>query len=147
MTGLGRVSVPVAEVTLDELTAWGRAFGASLVAPAFVTLHGELGAGKTTLAQAICAGLGVSEEVTSPTYALVHEYASPRGPVHHLDLYRLRDAGQLAQLGWDEILAGAGIVLVEWPERAEGELPAHRRELRLAHLPSNPDRRSLTWTA
>lgn len=139
--------MPAAEVTLDELVAWGRAYGASLVAPAFVTLHGDLGAGKTTLAQAICDGLGVRDAVTSPTYALVHEYAAPQGRVHHLDLYRLRDAGQLAQLGWDEILASAGVVLVEWPERAAGAFPPHRRELTLAHVADRPDRRRLTWTA
>jgi tRNA A37 threonylcarbamoyladenosine biosynthesis protein TsaE len=77
----------------------------------------------------------------------VHAYASSRGPVHHLDLYRLRDASQLAQLGWDDLLREGGIVLVEWPDRAGDELPAARRELRLEHLPGRPDLRRLTWTA
>ncbi len=139
--------MPSAELPLAELVAWGRAFGAALTAPAFIAIRGELGAGKTTLVQAICDGLGVTGEVTSPTYALVHEYGSPRGTVHHLDLYRLRDASQLAQLGWEDLLRGGTIVLVEWPERAEGALPAERRELSLAHLAAQPDRRRLTWTA
>jgi tRNA threonylcarbamoyladenosine biosynthesis protein TsaE len=138
--------VPVADLTRDGLEAWGRALGATLRAPAFLTLEGELGAGKTTLVQAICAGLGVSDEVTSPTYALVHEYASPRGTVHHLDLYRLRDASQLAQLGWEDILRGGGIALVEWPERAAGALPDARRALALAHVAGQPDVRRLSWT-
>jgi tRNA threonylcarbamoyladenosine biosynthesis protein TsaE len=143
----GRASVPVADLTRDALTVWGRAWGAALQAPAFVTLQGELGAGKTTLVQAICAGLGVTDDVTSPTYALVHEYAGAKGTVHHLDLYRLRDAGQLAQLGWEEMLGSRGVVLVEWPERAADLLPRQRRELHLAHIAERPDLRRLTWTA
>ena len=135
-----------AELTLDALTAWGRAFGASLVAPRCITLEGELGAGKTTLVQAIAAGLGVSEPVTSPTYALVQSYSSPKGTLHHLDLYRLRDASQLAQLGWYDLLTDAAIVCVEWPDRAADELPRERTALTLAHVPGRADVRRLTWT-
>jgi len=138
--------VPVAELARDALVAWGRSFGAALTAPAVVTLRGDLGTGKTTLAQAICAGLGVAEAVTSPTFALVHEYASPRGPVHHLDLYRLERADQLAALGWDDIVRDGGIVLVEWPERAAGALPLGCRELVLEHLAADETRRRLRWT-
>jgi tRNA threonylcarbamoyladenosine biosynthesis protein TsaE len=140
-----RAAVGVAELQEPALVAWGEAFGQTLRPPACVTLAGELGAGKTTLVQAIARGLGVAEPVTSPTYALVHEYATPRGSVHHLDLYRLRDPSQLAQLGWDEMLRGGGIVLVEWPERAEGLLPTGARALTLAHLPGRSDARRLTW--
>src|SRR5690349_18016335 len=75
-------------MTEAELRDWGRRFGRSAHAPLVITITGELGAGKTTLVQAICAGYGVTEEVTSPTFALVHEYAAPRSPVHHLDLSR-----------------------------------------------------------
>ncbi len=70
----------------EELRQWGIRFGQAAVAPLVVTLSGDLGAGKTTLAQAICAGYGVSDAVTSPTYALVHEYPSPRSVVYHIDL-------------------------------------------------------------
>lgn len=139
--------MPAADLTLEELRDWGRALGATLVAPAFVTLQGDLGTGKTTLVQAICEGLGVTEAVTSPTFALVHEYASPRGTVQHLDLYRLRDEAQLAQLGWEELLGRREIVLVEWPERAGSALPPTRRALTLTHIADRPDRRRLTWTA
>lgn len=142
----GRVAVGVAELSEPELAAWGEAFGRAVRAPACITLAGDLGAGKTTLVQAIARGIGVIEPVTSPTYALVHEYASPRGAVHHLDLYRLRDPSQLVQLGWDDLLHGGGIVLVEWPERAEGSLPSGVRALTLAHVPGRPAVRRLTWT-
>lgn len=135
-----------AELTLDALTTWGRDFGASLVAPHCITLAGELGAGKTTLVQAIAEGLGVAEPVTSPTYALVQSYASPKGTLHHLDLYRLRDASQLAQLGWYDLLNDHAIVCVEWPDRAGDELPVVHTALTLAHVPGRADLRRLTWT-
>lgn len=136
----------VAELGHVELVAWGEAFGRAVRAPVCITLAGDLGAGKTTLVQAIARGIGVTEPVTSPTYALVHEYASPAGPVHHLDLYRLREPSQLAQLGWDELLRSGGIVLVEWPERAERLLPSGVSALTLAHVPGKPEVRRLTWT-
>ena len=130
-------------LTLDELVAWGERFGHAARAPLVVTLAGDLGAGKTTLAQAICRGYGVTERVTSPTYALVHEYAAPRGPVHHLDLYRLDDPRALDTIGWDEIVSGAALVLVEWPERAGDRLPEAHVPLDLAHLADDPARRVL----
>jgi len=135
-----------AELTREALTAWGRVFGASLEAPRLITLEGDLGAGKTTLVQAIAAGFGITEPVTSPTYALVQSYASPKGVLHHLDLYRLRDASQLAQLGWDDLLRDRAIVCIEWPERAGAALPTRRTAFTLAHLPATPEVRRLTWT-
>jgi tRNA threonylcarbamoyl adenosine modification protein YjeE len=124
---------------------WGRTFGAALPQGAVVALHGELGAGKTTLVRAIAEGLGVIDlaEVTSPTYALVHEYHAANGVVVHADLYRLRRADELDELGWEELLAGARAALVEWPERANGRLPANTRHLALSHLTADPARRRL----
>jgi tRNA threonylcarbamoyladenosine biosynthesis protein TsaE len=130
-------------LTRDELSAWGEALGRTAHAPLVVTLAGDLGAGKTTLAQAICRGYGVTEPVTSPTYALVHEYASPRGAVYHLDLYRLDDPRELDGLGWDEIVAAPALVLVEWPERAAGRVPTGVVVLDLEHHPSDEERRVL----
>ncbi len=130
-------------LTLPELETWGEHFGRAASAPLVVTIAGDLGAGKTTLAQAICRGYGVAEPVTSPTYALVHEYASPRGPVYHLDLYRLADARELDGLGWDEIVGAHALVLVEWPERAGGRVPAGAVSLDLEHHPADDARRLL----
>jgi tRNA threonylcarbamoyladenosine biosynthesis protein TsaE len=109
----------------EELRQWGHSFGQAAQAPLVVTLSGELGSGKTTLAQAICTGYEVSDAVTSPTYALVHEYVSPRSRVFHVDLYRLESEAQLTNIGWHEIVNGDGLVLVEWPERAGANLPPH----------------------
>ena len=127
----------------DELRDWGRRFGRAAHPPLLVTVTGELGAGKTTLVQAICAGYGVTDDVTSPTFALVHEYQSARSRVYHLDLYRLDRPDQLDALGWDEIVSGGGLVLIEWPERAGDRLPSGHATLSLQHLPNDLDRRLL----
>lgn len=134
-------------LTLDALTARGAAIGAALRAPALVTLTGDLGAGKTTLVQAICAGCGVTEPVTSPTFALVHQYASGRGRVVHCDLYRLNDARDVAALGLDEMLTDVEtIVLVEWAERAAGTLGAPTLAITLSHADDDPAVRTLSET-
>lgn len=130
-------------LTRDELLAWGEAFGRSVATPAVVAIAGELGAGKTTLVQAICRGYGVREEVTSPTFALVHEYHGARGTVYHLDLYRLADPSQITNLAWDDVINSAALVLVEWPERAGSRLPGDAIHLTLAHVPGDEERRLL----
>ena len=136
--------MPAAEFTLAEMTQWGEALGAGLTAPCVVTLSGDLGTGKTTLVQAIARGYGVRDAVTSPTFALVHEYRAPRSPVFHLDLYRLEGPHQLANIGWDDILAARAVVLIEWPGHAGAELPPAAREVILAHVPDKPDLRSVS---
>ena len=98
---------------------------AALLGPGdLVALSGDLGAGKTTLARAILAGLGVAEHVPSPSFTLVQAYETQRLVVRHVDLYRLKNASELAELGLEEALED-GAVLVEWPERAN--LPASLR--------------------
>ena len=137
LAGRGRLSLG-----LDEMVAWGERFGRAAAPPLVVTLAGDLGAGKTTLVQAICRGYGVTEPVTSPTFALVHRYAAPRSPVYHLDLYRLRGPAELTNIGWDEIVSSHALVLIEWPERASGSLPSHV-PIDLEHLPGDESRRVL----
>ena len=138
--------MPVADLTREELWAWGRSVGAEARAGTVITLSGDLGAGKTTLVQAIAAGLGVREDVTSPTYGIAHRYASPRMPVWHFDLYRLRRVEELPQVGLDDALRSGGLVLIEWPDIADAMLPVSRQALRLEHLPGDPARRRLTWS-
>lgn len=127
----------------EALIEWGQRFGHAAAAPLVVALSGELGAGKTTLVQAICAGYGVQQPVTSPTFAIVHRYTAPRSAVLHLDLYRLQGPRDLENIGWDELLQEEALVLIEWPERARGLLPAHHVPLELRHLPDQPDKRLL----
>jgi len=101
---------------------WGQTWAAELGPGTVVVLEGTLGAGKTTLAQGIAAGLGVTEDVTSPTFALVHEYTG-RLPVFHMDLYRLSSADEFELIGGWEYFRRGGVCLVEWAERLGDELP------------------------
>ncbi|HTY05089.1 MAG TPA: tRNA (adenosine(37)-N6)-threonylcarbamoyltransferase complex ATPase subunit type 1 TsaE [Gemmatimonadales bacterium] len=129
-------------LSADELSRFGERIGRSLRPPAVLGFSGELGAGKTTLVQAICRGLGVPVPATSPTYALVHRYAGPAGPVYHVDAYRLKQPADARDLGFDEMEREGAVVLIEWPERAGAWAPRLDRHFRLAHDP-DPDRRSL----
>jgi tRNA threonylcarbamoyladenosine biosynthesis protein TsaE len=130
-------------VTREELIRWGEAFGAAARAPLVVAISGDIGAGKTTLVQAVCRGAGVREAVTSPTYAHVHRNAGPDWPVYHLDLYRLDRADDLTNIGWDDLLDTYALVLVEWPERAGSRMPSTAVVVELQHDPDDPDRRLL----
>ena len=132
----------IRSLSQDELEAEGRLLGRSLPPGALLTFEGELGAGKTTFIKAIARGLGVAGEASSPTYALVHRYRGPRGPVFHLDCFRLRSPEEAADLDWEGLLRDGDAILVEWPERAGGWLPQPTRRFRLHHLP-DPDRRGL----
>jgi tRNA threonylcarbamoyladenosine biosynthesis protein TsaE len=131
------------KLTESELRHWGVELGRSSTPPLIVTLTGELGVGKTTLAQAICQGYGVEDEITSPTYALIHEYSAPKSAVFHIDLYRLDSPEQLTNIGWDEIVASRSLVIVEWPERAGSRLPDDHLPIDLDYVPDDPIRRIL----
>lgn len=102
-------------------------------------LWGELGSGKTTFVQGAARALGVTETVNSPTFLIMKQYplagAYTGRRLYHFDLYRLAGAAELADLGWEEILADPqNLVLVEWPERLGAQLPAARTDVRLAAL-------------
>jgi tRNA threonylcarbamoyladenosine biosynthesis protein TsaE len=98
-------------------------------------LHGEMGAGKTTLVQAVCRAMGVKDAMSSPTYALVNHYEAPGfGPVLHMDLYRLADAEEGRDAGIEEQLHSGAFCFVEWPLRAPELLPDDAAYLRLEVL-------------
>jgi tRNA threonylcarbamoyladenosine biosynthesis protein TsaE len=137
--------MPDAEFSLAAMTSWGESLGARLTPRTVVTLSGDLGAGKTTLAQAICRGYGVHGPVTSPTFALVHEYQAERSVVFHLDLFRLDGPHQLPGIGWDDVVVSDALVLVEWPEHVGAAAPADAMTICLAHVPGVPDKRRVTW--
>ncbi len=101
--------------------------------PTTMHLHGELGAGKSTLARALLRGLGVKGKIKSPTYALVEPYESAYGSLLHMDLYRLTEAAELEYLGLDSLFAHASLMLIEWPEKAGALLPAPDLNISLSH--------------
>ena len=106
----------------EETIELGRRLARELLAPVVVLLIGDLGAGKTTLAKGLVAGLGVAaeEEVTSPTFTLVHEYRKGYGDalrVYHVDLYRIESLQDLGTLGLEDLIAERAVVIVEWGEK------------------------------
>lgn len=117
----------------DELNRFGEDLGSVLRSPVIIGISGDLGTGKTTLIQAICRGIGAEVPATSPTYALVHRYESPIGPVFHVDCYRLKSSKEARDLGLDDILLQKAILLVEWPEKAGHMMPPLDRYFYLSH--------------
>jgi tRNA threonylcarbamoyladenosine biosynthesis protein TsaE len=119
----------------EETRTLGRKLAQLLPRRGLVLLIGDLGAGKTTLAQGIVQGLGAAqaEEVSSPTYTLVHEYGDPVR-VYHIDLYRLDSVEQVRGVGYEDILEQDALVLVEWGERFPELFPDDRIEIRLRTL-------------
>lgn len=93
------------------------------LAQAFVTLHGDLGAGKTTLVRHLLHALGVTGRVKSPTYAVVEPYELPRLAIWHFDFYRFADPREWEEAGFRDIFASSGLKLAEWPDKAAGLLP------------------------
>lgn len=112
----------------EATSALGRALGSVAQAGDLICLWGELGAGKTHLAKAIGAGLGVTATITSPSYILMAEYDG-RLPLFHLDLYRLADAADVLAGGLIDDRQSVGLTLVEWPERLTDALPAGRLDV------------------
>ncbi len=113
-----------------------------LTAPRVVILRGELGAGKTTLVRGWAAALGAKDDVTSPTFTLVHEYQGTRVKLYHLDLYRLETERELATLGLEEMVEDSdAVVLIEWGEKFPSVVELANAEVALAHLQG--DERSL----
>jgi tRNA threonylcarbamoyladenosine biosynthesis protein TsaE len=118
----------------EETTRWGREFAARLKAPLVVLLSGDLGSGKTTLTKGIVASLGAAQEdeVTSPTFTLVHVYGKD-SKVYHADLYRIESFHDFETLGLEDIFAQPGIVIIEWSERFPLKSPWPQVRVRLEH--------------
>lgn len=111
----------VAEVLLDSLD------GRTVVA-----LRGEMGAGKTTLVRAVAEQLGASDQVTSPTFALVNQYEGAEGErIFHFDFYRIEDEREAFDLGYEEYFYSGDLCFVEWPEKIEGLMPDAVMEVRI----------------
>ena len=123
----------------EETVSLGIELARELPSRGVVLLIGNLGAGKTTLAKGIAQGLGAAEpeEVSSPTFTLIHEYG-PR--LYHVDLYRLDEEREVETLGLDDLFEKDALVLIEWGEKFPRLMPAGRLEIRLEHAPEDARR-------
>ena len=129
----------------DETIAVGRAFARTLPARAVVLLTGNLGAGKTTFTKGVTAELCGVEDVSSPTFSLIHEYGHP-ARVYHIDLYRLDEPREVATLGLDEIFDRDAVVLIEWGERFPQLMPTERFEVHFEYDDEDEGARRITVT-
>jgi tRNA threonylcarbamoyladenosine biosynthesis protein TsaE len=127
----------------EETTAWGREFSKTLTAPVLVLLTGDLGTGKTTLTKGIVAGLGAAteEDVTSPTFTLVHVYGKTK-KVFHADLYRIESFHDFETLGMEDMFDTPGVAILEWSERFPLDSPWPQVRIQLEHL--GRDQRRIT---
>jgi tRNA threonylcarbamoyladenosine biosynthesis protein TsaE len=129
----------IAEVithSAEETTQWGREFAKRLQPPVLVLLNGDLGSGKTTLTKGIVAGLGAAteDEVTSPTFTLVHVYgAANAAKVYHADLYRIETFHDFETLGLEDVFAKPAVVILEWSERFPLPSPWPQLRINLEH--------------
>jgi len=126
----------------EETIALGERLAAEFPSRCVVLLIGNLGAGKTTIAKGIARGLKAADpdDVSSPTYTIIHEYGD--GRLYHIDLYRLDTAREVAALGLDEIFDRDAVVLIEWGERFPELMPQERFEIRLE---AEGDRRTISF--
>jgi tRNA threonylcarbamoyladenosine biosynthesis protein TsaE len=128
----------------EETIQWGREFAKRLNAPTLVLLAGELGSGKTTLTKGIVAGLGAAteDEVTSPTFTLVHVYGN-EAKVYHGDLYRIESFHDFETLGLEDVFATPAVMVLEWSEKFPLQSPWPQVRLRLEHQGGNARRISV----
>ena len=128
--------------THDETGTWdvAKRFAATLAPGDVVCLEGDLGAGKTTFTQGLCAALGAKRTVTSPTFCIVSEHPSERFLVVHMDLYRLHGEDDVLQIGWEDYLARGAVLVVEWPDRAGSLIPADAKHVRFSYGASETER-------
>lgn len=137
--------------SVAETMHLGQLLGQALDVPLVISLEGELGAGKTHLVKGIAQGMGIEDEVTSPTFALVQEYwkadsAKQKMDLFHFDLYRISDADELYYIGYEDYLNKYGIMIVEWASNVPSALPAEGLEIQIAYTPEE-DVREITISA
>jgi tRNA threonylcarbamoyladenosine biosynthesis protein TsaE len=130
----------------EETIAFGRALAAKLAPPLLILLRGDLGAGKTTLVKGIAEGFGAAsaDDVTSPTFTLVHEYRGPRSTLYHIDLYRVDTDRELETLGLDDLAGPENILLIEWGEKFPRFVRERDLEIALERVAENERRIQIT---
>jgi tRNA threonylcarbamoyladenosine biosynthesis protein TsaE len=139
------VAEEIVTQSAEETSNWGREFAKQLTPPVLILLTGDLGSGKTTLTKGIVAGLGAANEddVTSPTFTLVHVYGKP-AKVYHADLYRIESFHDFETLGLEDVFAKPAVVILEWSERFPLPSPWPQVLIRLEHLGGDARRISVS---
>ena len=132
--------------THDEQGTWAVAaqLAATLRPGDVVCLEGDLGSGKTTFTQGLCAALGAKRAVTSPTFCIVSEHPAAGFLVVHMDLYRLHGEEDVLQVGWEDYLARGAVLVVERPDRAGSLIPANAKHVRFAYG-TDETTRNISW--
>lgn len=115
------IEIPIP--SLDRIDDAAQQFVAQIGLRRVFAFYGSMGAGKTTFIKAVCKQLGVSDAVTSPTFAIVNEYASGMGPVYHFDFYRIKNLAEVMDIGFEDYVYSGNLCLMEWPELIEELLP------------------------
>ncbi|MDP1676896.1 MAG: tRNA (adenosine(37)-N6)-threonylcarbamoyltransferase complex ATPase subunit type 1 TsaE [Bacteroidota bacterium] len=110
----------------NETIEAGKVFAQQLIPGSVVALFGDLGSGKTRFAKGISNGLGLTENVTSPTFTIVNEHIGGRIPLYHFDFYRLRTLSELDEIGFEEYIYGTGVCVLEWADMIQEKLPLKR---------------------
>ncbi len=123
----------------------GKVFAQQLIPGSVAALFGDLGSGKTRFAKGVSRGLGLNENVTSPTFTIVNEHIGGRLPLYHFDFYRLRSISELNEIGYDEYIFGNGVCVLEWADMIQERLPLKRFDVRFV-LGENENDRIITIT-
>lgn len=126
----------------EQTISLGTKIGALLTPGDVIAMTGTLAAGKTTITKGIAQSLGVTENITSPTFCLISEYEGSKIPLYHMDVYRLDGAEDFVNLGVDDMLYGNGVCIIEWSEKIQSEIPA--KAIRLDIQATGSEERTIT---
>jgi tRNA threonylcarbamoyladenosine biosynthesis protein TsaE len=127
----------------EETRSIGSAMARNSQAGMVLSLIGELGTGKTEFVKGLALGLGIDDDITSPTFTILHEYRGGRLPLFHMDFYRLRAERELDEIGFDEYLRAAGLCAIEWGDRFPDRLPSD--SIKVFFSAQAEDRREIVW--
>ncbi len=127
--------------TPQELEYLGSRMAQLVDAGDFIALDGDLGAGKTLFTQGLAQGLGVTEDINSPTFTIIHEYETGRLPLYHMDVYRLKHPEEMYDLGYEEYFYGTGVTVVEWAQIIETLLPDEYLAIEIGVVPEGRELR------
>ncbi|WP_397428559.1 tRNA (adenosine(37)-N6)-threonylcarbamoyltransferase complex ATPase subunit type 1 TsaE [Proteiniclasticum sp.] len=129
--------------SVEETMNLGRKLGTVIEKGSTLCLTGDLGTGKTHFAKGFAKGLGIKDNITSPTFTIVNEYDEGRLPFYHFDVYRVNDIDEILQVGFEEYVYGQGVTLIEWADMIEAILPEELIHVKIEKT-ENPDERKIT---